>query len=329
MMDTADTVFSLDEAMPLARDVAGAAVEGHARLQAGSLARGSLREICFLRKITRLGAVLWVESAVREGERLELVLMTGDQLAGTVAWFAVNEVGLLFDEPADVFGLITRNLTHQPGDARRMPRIEVRCPALIEAGTLREFVTVLNLSDGGARLETRTALGVNQQVTLTLDSFRPITGSVRWSKGQAAGIAFNPELSWQELMPWLKETQAAQLPTMEMEELWAGPLTPRNKSPTRPQVESFGFQIPARVREGSRRWSIEVREIDTRKVRFVSYAALEPGRLFWISLPGLSGWPARITERDGDVVTCEFTQPLHPAVLERVRALAMEKQRLL
>jgi hypothetical protein len=27
-----------------------------------------------------------------------------------------------------MFALITRNLVHQPGDVRRMPRIELECP---------------------------------------------------------------------------------------------------------------------------------------------------------------------------------------------------------
>jgi hypothetical protein len=74
------------------------------------------------------------------------------------------------------------------------------------------------------------------------------------------------------------------------------------------------------VRDGSRRWSIEVESIDTRKISFISYAAVEPGRLFWITLPGLEGWPARVAEVNGYQVTCVFPQPLHPAVLERVLA---------
>ena len=41
-------------------------------------------------------------------------------------------------------------------------------------------------------------------------------------------------------------------------------------------------------------------------------------------LPGLEGWPARITSVDGYRFTCEFTQPLHPAVLERVLKLAKD-----
>jgi hypothetical protein len=44
--------------------------------------------------------------------------------------------------------------------------------------------------------------------------------------------------------------------------------------------------------------------------------------LLWIVLPGLEGWPARIVGNDGYRFTCEFTQPLHPAVLERILTAA-------
>lgn len=330
MMDSADTIFSLAEELPGAPSVASG--EGRARLQAGAVARGSLREICFLRRITRLGAVVCVDSAVKPGERLDLALLTGDQLSGTVEWVAGTEVGLRFDQAADVFALISRNLVHQPGDARRMPRIELRCPALLEADGRREFVTVENLSDGGARIQARSVLAAQQPIVLTLDGFRPLEGSVRWTRTGTAGIAFEPEVPWQELMPWLKRTQAPLAPVEEEPEMWAGPLTPIKsavKAPKPITQSDIGMNLAARVREGSRRWSIEVQEIDAHQVRFVSYSPLEPGRLFWISLPGLSGWPARVVDQEGDLVTCDFTQPLHPAVIERVRAMGGAKRRLL
>lgn len=327
-MDSADTIFSLAEELPAAGALPVS--EGRARLQAGAVARGSLREICFLRRITRLGAVLCIDSDVRPGEELELALLTGDTLSGTAEWVAGCEVGLRFHRPADVFALITRNLVHQPGDARRMPRIELRCPALLEVDGRHEFVTVQNVSDGGARIETRSALSVHQPVVLTLDGFRAVEGSVRWSKQGAAGIAFDPLLSWQELMPWLKRTQAAAPPAVPAPELGARPLTPVTRPATRKAAApDIGLNLAARVREGSRRWNIEVQEIDAHQVRFVSYSPVEAGRLFWISLPGLTGWPARVVEQNGDVVTCDFTQPLHPAVIERVRAMGGETRRLI
>ena len=113
------------------------------------------------------------------------------------------------------------------------------------------------------------------------------------------------------------------------------PRSPRRKPdrPAAPAAEpgaEAGVQLnlPARVREGTRRWSIEVASITTRAVTFDSFAALGLGSLLWIVLPGLEGWPARIVSVDGYRFTCEFTQPLHPAVLERILTLAKDGGRL-
>ena len=141
---------------------------------------------------------------------------------------------------------------------------------------------------------------------------------VRWSAGRVAGIAFVPEVRWQELMVWLKERRKKK---REAPLVAAEPVAPP-PVPEPEQEEGIQLNLPARVREGTRRWSIDVNSITTRNVTFDSFAALGMGSLLWIVLPGLEGWPARIASVDGYRFTCEFTQPLHPAVLERVLTLA-------
>jgi hypothetical protein len=316
-MDTADTIYSLADEAPRFGEVDR---EDRARLQPGAVGRGSLREICFLRRITPLGAVLCMETPPAVGEQLNLELLTGERLRGEVEWVDGSDVGLRFHETADMFALITRNLVHQPGDGRRMPRIELDCPAWLEAGSRREIVTVKNLSDGGARIETRIPLVMHEQIVLTLDGFRPAPAIVRWVRGQAAGIAFAPELPWHELMPWLRRRYRNRPQAVAKPKAEAVPPAQVGTEPPPEEREEIALNLAARVREGSRRWSIEVEAVDTRQIRFVSYGAVEPGRLFWITLPGLEGWPARVVEVDGYHVTCVFTQPLHPAVLERVLA---------
>jgi hypothetical protein len=317
-MDTADTIYSLSQEPPRAD---GGERGDRARLQPGAVGRGSLREICFLRKLTPLGAVLSMETIPQVGEPLNLELLTGDRLSGQVAWVEGSDVGLRFDQSADMFALISRNLVHQPGDGRSMPRIEVNCPGWLEAGSRREIVMVHNLSDGGARIETRVPLVVHEQVVLTLDGFRAAPGLVRWVQGQVAGIAFAPELPWQELMPWLRRRHRP-LPAARNEKSAAAAKAAAD-APAAQDRAGIALNLAARVREGSRRWSIEVEAVDTRQIRFLSYGRVEPGRLFWITLPGLEGWPARVVDVDGERVTCEFTQPLHPAVLERVLAAGL------
>ena len=286
----------------------------------GALTVGSIRTVCSIRKLSAGGAIVQVDGPVTPGERLELELMTGEQLVGTIAWQRGNEVGLRFDAPIDVFAVIAQDIVSQPGERRRMPRVELVVQALLETAAGTELVTTRDVSQGGAKLDVPFKLNVEERVLVTLDGLPPQPGVVRWSSEHVAGIAFVPELRWQELMIWLKERRKKREAPLAAPEPVAPPPEPQPDQ----EEEAIQLNLPARVREGTRRWSIDVNSITTRTVSFDSFAALGMGSLLWIVLPGLEGWPARIVAVDGYRFTCEFTQSLHPAVLERVLKLAKE-----
>ena len=315
-----ETIYSLSGEVPAAE----AGQQGdESALWPGALISGSVRRGCAVRKLSAGGAILHCDHDVEPGERLELELMNGEHLAGHVAWRRGGEVGLSFDTQIDVFALIAQDIVNQPGERRRMPRVELVCAALLEAEGWTELVTSRDVSQGGIKVDVPCALTPEQKVTVTLEGLRPVEGVVRWSQDHVAGIAFLPELSWQELMLWLKERR-----TSAFQEGCAPfappPDAPGGGRPADPGEEGIALNLPARVRDGTRRWAIEVTSITTRSVAFDSFAALRIGSLLWIVLPGLEGWPARIVSVEGYRYSCEFTQPLHPAVLERILALAKE-----
>jgi hypothetical protein len=311
-----ETIYSLSGEVPPVDDAIEADRLG---LWTGALTVGSIRQGCSIRKLSAGGAIVQVDGPVTIGDRLDLELMTGEQLIGTIAWQHGNEVGLRFDAPVDVFAVIAQDIVSQPGERRRMPRVELVVQALLETAGGTELVTTRDISQGGAKLDVPFKLKVEERILVTLDGLPPQPGVVRWSSDHVAGIAFLPELRWQELMVWLKERRRKRRET---------PLAaPEPVAPPVPEPEQeVGIQLnlPARVREGTRRWSIDVNSITTRTVSFDSFAALGMGSLLWVVLPGLEGWPARIVAADGYRFTCEFTQPLHPAVLERVLKMAKE-----
>ena len=309
-----DTVYSLSGDVPAIDDQVE---DGDSSvLQPGSIVVGTIRQICSIRKISAGGAVLHVDMAVDEGERLELELEDGQHLDGTIVWRSGAEVGLRFDESIDVLPILARNLASQPGERRRMPRVEIACPALLETGTRSELVTTRDIAQGGAKIETTLPLERDQKVTITPDGLRPIEGVVRWTQGSITGIAFQPELGWQELMPWLRARRDA--PPAQFMPAPPAAGGANGAESHNPPASSVQLNLPARVREGMKRWSIEVAALTTRTVEFESFAPLRLGTLLWIVLPGLEGWPARIIAIDGYRFTCEFTQSLHPAVLERI-----------
>jgi hypothetical protein len=313
-----ETVYSLSGDVPPVETPIEADDFG---LWPGALTVGSIRQVCSIRKISAGGAVVHVDGPIAPGERLDLELMTGEQLGGTIAWQRGAEVGLRFDAPIDVFALIAQDIVSQPGERRRMPRVELVVQGLLETEAGTELVTTRDISQGGAKIDMPFALPVDARILITLDGLPPLQGVVRWSDDHVAGIAFLPELRWQELMLWLKERRKRrEAPLVAPEPEIAAPPAPEPAAVE--ESESVHLNLHARVREGTRRWSIEVAAITARSVTFDSFAALGMGSLLWIVLPGLEGWPARIVSVDGYRFTCEFTQPLHPAVLERILSLA-------
>ena len=316
-----ETIYSLSGDVPVA-DAPGGSDEDVA-LWPGALTSGSVRRACSIRKLSAGGAILHCDHEVEIGERLELELMNGEHLAGRVVWRSGSEVGLSFDTQIDVFAIIAQDIVSQPGERRRMPRVELACPALLDLGGRSHPVTTRDVSQGGVKLNVPFTLSPEEKVTVTLDGLRPVDGVVRWSAGNLAGIAFLPELRWQELMLWLKERRRNAIHDGPAPFAPAPPAAPAaGETPPREMDEGIALNLPARVREGTRRWQIDVSSITTRSVAFDSFAALRIGSLLWVVLPGLEGWPARIVSVEGYRYTCEFTQPLHPAVLERVLALA-------
>ena len=314
-----DTVYSLSGGVP---PIEATVEEADASvLQPGSVVVGSIRQVCLIRKISAGGAVLHADLPVEEGRRLELELGTGEHLDGSIAWRRGSELGLRFDEPIDVLPILARNLVSQPGERRRMPRVEVFCPARLDLESRSVLVTVRDIAQGGAKIEGPFDLKTDERLVLTPEGLRSITSAVRWVAGNVAGLVFDPELEWQELMPWFRMRRNA--PQADFGAPPAAPVPHDVVAPAEaPQGGSVQLNLAARVREGTRRWSIDVASLSGRSVEFDCFAALRLGTLLWIVLPGLEGWPARIVAIDGYRFTCEFTQPLHPAVLERILASA-------
>ena len=261
------------------------------------------------------------------GERLDLELMTGEQLGGTIAWQRGAEVGLRFDEPIDVFALIAQDIVSQPGERRRMPRVELVVQGLLETEAGTELVTTRDISQGGAKIDVPFALQPDARILITLDGLPPLQGVVRWSRRPCRRHRLPARIALAGADAVAEG--AAQAARGAAGRAGAGAAAPPAAAPAaKEEGESVQLNLHARVREGTRRWSIEVAAITTRTVTFDSFAALGMGSLLWIVLPGLEGWPARIVSVDGYRFTCEFTQPLHPAVLERILSLAKEQDEL-
>lgn len=73
---------------------------------------------------------------------------------------------------------------------------------------------------------------------------------------------------------------------------------------------------------GSRKIVVDLLDISTNGFRIETFESLPVETRVWLTLPGLESMCARVAWHRGDQAGCEFSSPLHPAVLERAIAAA-------
>ena len=199
------TLYSLDGAAP--QPAQRRAAERHlSLLRVGALIVDDRRELCLIRNVSAGGMMIRAYSGIAEGIEVAVELKHGDPVRGIVKWIDGENVGIEFEEPIDVISLISAS---EDGPRPRMPRIEVHCTAWVrEDGTMHR-AQALNISQGGAKVTSRTPLTVGSDVVVTLPGLSPIPGIVRWEHENAYGLTFNRALSLPSLVAWLQEQQEA------------------------------------------------------------------------------------------------------------------------
>jgi len=200
------TLYSLNDSAP--EPAQRRTSERHlSLLRVGALIVGERRELCLIRNVSAGGMMIRAYSAIPEKTPVAIELKHGDPVRGSVKWINGDTIGIAFDQPIDVISLISAS---EDGPRPRMPRIEVQCTAWIrEDGTMHR-AQALNISQGGAKVTSRTALTVGSDVVVTLPGLSPIAGVVRWEQDGAYGLTFNRGLTLSSLVSWLQEQQDEQ-----------------------------------------------------------------------------------------------------------------------
>lgn len=304
------TIFSLSGEAPAVQPHAEPGE--HTAFDAAVLVGETSRLPCAIRKLSSAGAMLQIEDEVTEAEGLKLELANGQSLAGRVSWTEAGTAGFLFEEPIDVISTIARNLAALPAERRSVPRVELHQTICVRRGNQVEFTRARNLSQGGCGFETDIALQVGDAVQTNFDGLRPLDGVVKWAQGNQAGVAFDEDIPWQLLMPWLRQVQQAPSHHTRMAMM---------SEPTGliPDKQAIRLDAPARVREGVRWWNVKLRAITPQMVEFETSAPFATGAQLWISLPHIGGGPASVIESDDrNRYLCEFRLPLKAGDLGRI-----------
>lgn len=201
------TVFSLGDAAPVV-PVAPDRRTGERHLsllRVGSLKIGDRRELCLIKNISAGGMLIRAYCPVPADCPVSVELKQGEPVNGIARWVRDGFAGIEFDEPIDVLDLLSLSAE---GPRPRMPRVEVSCIGSIREGAITHRCKAINISQGGIKVESRAAIAVGAEVTVSLFGLQPCSGTVRWRDDNCYGITFSRTLSLPALVSWLQDERA-------------------------------------------------------------------------------------------------------------------------
>lgn len=163
--------------------------------------------LCLIRNISSGGLMGRLHAELMPGEPVTIEIRSGTPIAGHVAWSQGDLVGIAFDERIDVLDVLHAPMAGEPGLIQRMPRVRISCPVALLVDGARHQVTLVDASQGGAKLATEI-LREGDEVTLTIQGLDPRRGVVRWAHDGRAGVAFLSPIGFEALAKWALERQA-------------------------------------------------------------------------------------------------------------------------
>lgn len=141
------------------------------------------------------------------GEQVQIELTSGEPLNGSISWARDWEIGIDFDGLIDVEAVLATPSINEKGERPRLPRIPVSCPARLRTGGRIHNAALIDISQNGAKVRTRTPVKVGKQVLVTLPDLPPMRGIIPWVNETIAGVAFDESIPFEALTQWLEGRQ--------------------------------------------------------------------------------------------------------------------------
>jgi len=169
-------------------------------LKVAKLANDGGEWLMRVRNISAGGLMAEIVESPAVGESVSVEL-SSQKIPSSVIWIRDGLVGIKFDQTVDLGELLAgRKPRH--GFRPRPPRLEVDCKASVRVGKIYYTVDVHDISLGGMKVEPIEEYCVGREVTVVVESLKPIKGEVRWYSDRRAGIVFAKPLEFEELAEW-------------------------------------------------------------------------------------------------------------------------------
>jgi hypothetical protein len=165
-----------------------------------------IEALCLIRNISSGGLMGRVHTELMPGEAISVEIRSGTLIPGRVAWSGDELVGIAFDRQINVLDVLHAPIAGEPGLIQRMPRVRISCSVGLQVDGGRHQVTLVDLSQGGAKLATEL-LREGDKVTVAIRGLDPRRAEVRWAHDGHAGLCFAVPIPFEPLARWALERQ--------------------------------------------------------------------------------------------------------------------------
>jgi hypothetical protein len=170
---------------------------------------GHRDQLCRIRNISANGLKVNTAFPLIVGEELQIELRNGRIVEGRIVWSSPPFAGMHFSHTYDVEELLSSIPAEGNAHVARLPRVQVNHPVLVHTGPKMLGASILDLSQGGAKLRLRASVARGEQVSLSLSGLGSLKGNVRWTRDEEAGIAFHETIPFDALSRWLTERETS------------------------------------------------------------------------------------------------------------------------
>jgi hypothetical protein len=182
-----------------------------ALLPVAKLVAGEWQDLCRIRNISAGGVMAETTTPHEAGAAVRLEMASGQHIDGTIIWTRGTALGVKFDQNVDLREVLA-NRRPRIGFRPRPARLEIKCGATVRLDGMYHKVEVQDVSLGGLKIFLPLKDCIRRDVLVTVESLRPIKGTIRWQNDGLMGIVFHKPLSFDELAEWLgKRIEVASL----------------------------------------------------------------------------------------------------------------------
>ena len=168
------------------------------------------QHLCLIRNIGSGGMMLEIYAPLEPGVRVRVEPKVCDPIAGIVRWSQGGQAGIAFDDPIDVHAYLHTHNVLLPDQLPRCPRVTTAMRSRLRIGAVWHLVPLIDLSQGGAKVETDLPVELGQGVEIDIDGIGVLGAHVRWVRGERVGLVFTCPLRLALVAQWIATHGAAQ-----------------------------------------------------------------------------------------------------------------------